>query len=223
MSEEGQEQLVQRRERCNAMGQEAREEKLGQRRERYNSVSEEAQEEQLGQQKELDRLARQQESIEDCDIRLRGREQRQAAPLTSEFDAYSKFREDIIVRLENCHNCQCKMFTDKPRSISLSFLLECQPDSELDNGDDAVDHEVDICTKCNTNITKQKWPTLAPDNGLEADSIPHILVYLTADDVRIISIVIPFLKVLVLPGGQFGEEGSVIPLSLKFIGNYLAL
>ena len=77
---ERQEQLVQRRERYNAMGQEAREEKLGQRRERYNSVSQEAQEEQLGKQKELDRLARQQKSSEDCDIRLRRREQRQADP-----------------------------------------------------------------------------------------------------------------------------------------------
>ena len=212
MTEETQEdQLRRRRERYNAVGQEAREEQLGQRRERYNSVSQEAREEQLGQRRELDRLARQQESSEDRDIRLRRRrEQCQAAPLTSEFDAYSKFREDILVRLEHCHICQCMMFTDKSKSISLSLLLECQPDSELDNGDDAVDHEVDICSKCNTNITKQKWPILAPDNGLEADSIPPILASLTADEVRIVSIVIPFLKVVVLPGGQFGEEGSVI-------------
>ena len=205
------EQLVQRRERYNSMSQEVREEQLVQRRERYNSVSQEAREEQLGQRRELDRLARQQESSENREIRLRRRrEQRQAAPLTSEFDAYSKFREDMLVRLEHCHICQCMMFIDKSKSISLSLLLECQPDSELDNGDDAVDHEVDICSKCNTNITKQKWPTLAPDNGLEADSIPPILASLTADEVRIISIVIPFLKVVVLPGGQFGEEGSVI-------------
>ena len=86
----------------------------------------------------------------------------------------------MLVRLEHCHICQCMMFTDKSKSISLSLLLECQPDSELDNGDDAVDHEVDICSKCNTNITKQKWPTLAPDNGLEADSVPPILAFLTA-------------------------------------------
>ena len=59
-------------------------------------------------------------------------------------------------------------------------------------------------------MLQMKWPTLAPDNGLEADSIPPILASLTADEVRIVSIVIPFLKVVVLPGGQFGEEGSVI-------------
>ena len=212
MTEETREdQLRRRREIYNAMSEEERQEQLVQRRERYNAVGQEAREEQLGQRRELDRLARQQESSEDRDIRLRRRrEQRQAAPLTSEFDAYSKFREDMLVRLEHCHICQCMMFTDKSKSISLSLLLECQPDSELDNGDDAVDHEVDICSKCNTNITKQKWPTLAPDNGLEADSIPPILASLTADEVRIISIVIPFLKVVVLPGGQFGEEGSVI-------------
>ena len=57
-----------------------------------------------------------------------------------------KFREDIV-RLEHCHICQCMMFTDKSKSKSLSLLLECQPDSELDHGDDAVDHEVDICSK----------------------------------------------------------------------------
>ena len=47
------------------------------------------------------------------------------------------------------------MFTDKSKSISLSLLFECQPDSELDNGDDDVDHEVDICSKCNTNYYKR--------------------------------------------------------------------
>ena len=100
VSQEAQEeQLGQRRERYNTVSQEAREEQLGQRRERYNTVSQEAREEQLGQRRELDRLARQQESSEDRDIRLRRREQSQAAPLTSEFDAYSKFREDILVRI----------------------------------------------------------------------------------------------------------------------------
>ena len=98
--EEQQEQLVQRRERYNAVVQEVREEQLGQRRERYNSVSQEAWEEQLGQRRLLDILARQQESSEDRDIRLRRREQRQAAPLTSEFDAYSKFREDMQARTQ---------------------------------------------------------------------------------------------------------------------------
>ena len=42
------------------------------------------------------------------------------------------------------------------------------------------------------------------------DKIPVELASLTFDEVRIISRICPFLKVVILPGGQFGEEGSVI-------------
>ena len=48
------------------------------------------------------------------------------------------------------------------------------------------------------------------NNGLIPDDIPVESASLTSDEVRTISIICPFLKVVVLPGGQFGEDGSVI-------------
>ena len=36
------------------------------------------------------------------------------------------------------------------------------------------------------------------------------LASLSSDEVRLISLICPFLKVIILPGSQFGEEGSVV-------------
>ena len=71
---------------------------------------------------------------------------------------------------------------------------------------------VKLCSKCNTQIIKQQWPSWALSNALDPDNIPVQLAVLSSDEVRIISLICPFLKVIVLPGGQFGEEGSVIHL-----------
>ncbi len=54
------------------------------------------------------------------------------------------------------------------------------------------------------------WPTWASTNDLRPDDIPVELAQLTPDEVRTVSLICPFLKVITLPGGQFGEEGSVI-------------
>ena len=61
------------------------------------------------------------------------------------------------------------------------------------------------------------------DNGLAPDNIPVELASLTSDEVCIISMICPFLKVLVLPGGQFGKEGSVIhfPFPVQQVMNHL--
>ena len=55
------------------------------------------------------------------------------------------------------------------------------------------------------------------------DKIPVELASLTFDEVRIISRIYPFLKVVILPGGQFGDEGSVIhfPFPVQKVMNHL--
>ena len=80
-----------------------------------------------------------------------------------------------------------------------------------------------ICSKCNIQITKSQWPTCAFSNDLLPDDIPIELAVLTPDEVRTITLICPFLKVIILPGGQFGEEGSVIhyPLPVQHVMNQL--
>ena len=67
------------------------------------------------------------------------------------------------------------------------------------------------------------WPSWTVNNDLIPDDIPVELASLTSDEVRTISIIHPFLKVVVLPGGQFGEEGSVIhfPFPVQRVMNHL--
>ena len=62
----------------------------------------------------------------------------------------------------------------------------------------------------NTQTSKGAWPSWATNNNLKPDDIPIELASLSPDEVRLISLICPFLKVIILPGGQFGEEGSVI-------------
>ena len=67
-----------------------------------------------------------------------------------------------------------------------------------------------VCFKCSTQISKGYWPSTASNNNLSTDNIPYQLAVLTPNEVRTVSLICPFLKVIILPGGQFGEEGSVI-------------
>ena len=64
-----------------------------------------------------------------------------------------------------------------------------------------------VCSKCHTQLLKLQWPTTSYMNDLEPDTIPMELAALTPNEVRTIAMICPFLKVIVLPEGQFGEEG----------------
>ena len=80
-----------------------------------------------------------------------------------------------------------------------------------------------LCSKCDTQIAKSQWPSWASTNDLSPDDIPIELAMVTSDEVRTISLICPFLKVILLPGGQFGEEGSVIhfPFPVQLLINQL--
>ena len=79
--------------------------------------------------------------------------------------------------------------------------------------------DVIVCSKCSTQLSKGQCPSWAASNDLAPDDIPTQLASLSLDEVRTISLVCPFLKVILLPGGQFGEEGSVIhfPFPLQHV------
>jgi hypothetical protein len=100
------------------------------------------------------------------------------------------------------------VFVDKAKEISNTAVAQaCPADLDPILTDDET---LAICSKCHTQISKGHWPSIASNNNLAPDTIPFQLAALTADDVRTVSLICPFLKVVILPGGQFGEEGSVI-------------
>ena len=96
------------------------------------------------------------------------------------------------------------MFCDKAKQVTSATVTEACPNYTFCTSD------VIVCSKCSTQVSKGQCPSWAASNNLAPDDIPTQLASLTPDEVRTISLVCPFLKVILLPGGQFGEEGSVI-------------
>ena len=99
--------------------------------------------------------------------------------------------------------CNCLAFFDKTKKVSTTILLDTSPDFQSQQPIESV-----LCSKCKTQTTKGLWPSWSVSNYLCPDYIPVELASLCSDEVRTISLICPFLKVINFPGGQFGE-GSV--------------
>ena len=72
-------------------------------------------------------------------------------------------------------------------------------------------------------MAKRTWASWATSNHLSPDDIPIELASQSPNKVRMISIICPFLEIIILPGGQFGEEGTVIhfPFSVQHVMSQL--
>ena len=129
-----------------------------------------------------------------------------------------KFKSDLLISLEHCAVCHSLAFTDKTKKVSNTTLLEICPEFQPEHATDSV-----LCSKCKTQTSKGLWPSWATNNCLIPDNIPIELAALSSDEVRLISLICPFLKVIILPGGQFGEEGSVIhfPFPVQHVASQL--
>ena len=59
-----------------------------------------------------------------------------------------------------------------------------------------------ICRTCDNMLRKGKMPVQAKANGLQLDPIPNELEDLNALELRLISLHIPFMKMVALPSGK---------------------
>ncbi len=59
-----------------------------------------------------------------------------------------------------------------------------------------------VCNTCHTALTRGKMPTQAIANGLKLPSIPPELSGLNSLEVRLISLRLPFMKMVALPSGK---------------------
>ena len=195
-SEEQREQrLLQRRTTRQAETEEQREQRLLQRR----TTKQRENQGQRTQRLEYQREWRRRQSVEQRQQLLETRRYRDRS--------LEKFKSDLRVTLDCCIVCHCLMYEDKAKQVSSSAVAQVCPTSFpmpplLDS--------VLLCSKCTTQIHKGQWPSHATTNNLSPDKIPPELAVLTPDEVRTISLICPFLKVIILPGGQFGKDGSMI-------------
>ena len=192
--------------------QEEHDQRLQRRRERdalaRQEESQEQHEQRLERKRVSDRLRRHQESNEQ---RLQNRREsvRTIALRRFRHKTVEQFLADLKIPLDCCCVCQrlVYMYSDKTKKVSSTILAEVCPTNSFN---DPVTTVMTLCSKCDTQIAKSQWPSWASTNDLSPDDIPIELAMLTSDEVRTISLICPFLKVILLPGGQFGEEGSVI-------------
>ena len=220
-SEQREQALESRRVRRHQQSREQLEQALESRRVRRQQQSREQLEQALESRRVSDRIRRQQESQEQCQQQLQTR--RESSRLARQQEStvqrqlrletrrtrdktVDKFIADLKTTLESCQVCHCLVCADKIKHISGTLVTEaCPTDFE-----EPLHADIVVCSKCNTQVVKGQWPSWAATNDLAPDDIPTQLAVLTPDEVRTISLICPFLKVIILPGGQFGEEGSVI-------------
>lgn len=68
-----------------------------------------------------------------------------------------------------------------------------------------------ICYTCHRKLLKGKMPAECFSNGLQLDDVPPVLDCLNALEQHLVSLNIPFMKILGLPkGGQKGVHGPVV-------------
>ena len=59
-----------------------------------------------------------------------------------------------------------------------------------------------ICKTCDSALSRNKLPVQAKANGLQLDTVPPELNDLNVLELRLISLRIPFMKLLALPSGK---------------------
>ena len=75
----------------------------------------------------------------------------------------------------------------------------------------SIDDRIWICVTCDRALKRGKMPRQAKANKLELDTVPPQLAALNDVEVRLLSLRIPFMKLVALPRGkQKGIHGSAV-------------
>ncbi len=66
----------------------------------------------------------------------------------------------------------------------------------------SIDGKTWICKTCHSNLSRKKMPIQAKANGLQLEIIPDELKDLNTLELRLVSLRIPFMKMVALPSGK---------------------
>ena len=70
-----------------------------------------------------------------------------------------KFKSDLQTSLDYCIVCNCLVFADKVKIIHDCVLNEVSQLNNVQFYSTCITGLVKLCSKCNTQITKQQWPS----------------------------------------------------------------
>ena len=102
-----------------------------------------------------------------------------------------------MILLDLCAVCNCLAFSDKTNKVIINntILFDTCPDSSLNNP---------LKVYCVPSVKLKQLKDcglLGQYQMMCPDDIPVELAALSLDEIRIISLICPFLKVIILPGG----------------------
>ena len=126
--------------------------------------------------------------------------------------AVNDFRQSIITGPINPCYCCTRLCYDNGGSIielNDSLLLPVH-DRELSNVVLNTTNSVWICSRCKSSLKKHKLPPFASVNNMHVPPVPSQLSCLNSMERRLISLIQPFMKLIVLPYGQRALKGQTV-------------
>ncbi|XP_035675782.1 uncharacterized protein LOC118415349 [Branchiostoma floridae] len=103
-----------------------------------------------------------------------------------------------------CIICKKLLFHDQVQNCSNNTIADTIVNQSDNSG------QYFLCSKCSTFLDKQKPIPNAWSNNMDPGDIPLCLKQLTRMETRLVSLKYTFIKLIVLPGGQYGEQGQAI-------------
>ncbi len=143
---------------------------------------------------------RRRQANSECQVRIRS----QGIPLPNviqSFIAKTKQGPDYV-----CKSCHRLMYKKSVISLNVHKYVKASPELLSDVFSPEFIYSNDgkewICNTCHTALTRGKMPTQAIANGLKLPTIPPELSCLNLLEVRLISLRLPFMKMVALPSGK---------------------
>lgn len=112
---------------------------------------------------------------------------------------YNKFDEEISqIAIVPCYVCTKLLYPKQYRNVNVSASLTVLPSD--------APQRITCCCRCASKIAKNQCPSNAFWNNMTVPPIPEELACLSEIELRLISRIKPFIKVLRL-GGRYGQQG----------------
>ncbi|XP_035663607.1 uncharacterized protein LOC118407256, partial [Branchiostoma floridae] len=104
-----------------------------------------------------------------------------------------------------CIICRKFLFHDQVQNCTNTTIDKIVIRNENDNSS-----QYHLCSRCSISLEKEKPIPNAWTNDMDPGETPACLKELTRMETRLVSLKYTFIKLIVLPGGQFGEQGQAI-------------
>ena len=127
-------------------------------------------------------------------------------------EAVKEFRQNIYTGPFNpCYCCTRLCYNNGGSFVdpNNSLLLPVH-DRELSNVEPNISNSVWICSRCKSSLKKHKLPPFASVNNMRVPPVPSQLSCLNSMERRLISLIQPFMKLIVLPYGQRALQGQTV-------------